>query len=285
MTLHAWSSGSPQTSCIAACSPLSWPGHVRRHVRKGLESFIGHAATVIWQSRTSLRELFILLQVARSPHHHVRLNAADIQWWTYFLHEWNGRSFFPRSAPSAQVYSDASGSFGCGAFQVGGSWCQLQWPESWHGGSIATLELIQIVIAAALWGPQWHGQVVSFHSDNVAAVCDVNTMFSSNSSLIHLLRCLSFFAAYFGFHFKAEHVPGVKNSAADALSCNNVHLFLSLVPQALARSPIPLQLQELLVGRILDWGSLNWTILFRSCLPVALPPPPCPPTRQVGSAT
>ena len=142
---------------------------------------------------------------------------------------------------------------------------------AWPGGSIATLELIQIVIAAALWGPQWHGQVVSFHSDNVAAVCDVNTMFSSNSSLVHLLRCLSFFAAYFGFHFKAEHVPGVKNSAADALSCNNVHLFLSLVPQAL--------------GRILDWGSLDWTILFRSCLPVALPPPPCPPTRQVGSAT
>ena len=262
----------------------------RTCVRKELESFIGHlshAATVVRQGRTFLRELFILLHVARSPHHHVRLNAvakADIQWWTCFLHEWNGRSFFPRSAPSVHVYSDASGSFGCGAFQVGGSWCQLQWPESWQGGSIATLELIPIVIAAALWGPQWHGQMVLFHSDNVAAVCDINRMFSSNSSLIHLLRCLSFFAAYFGFHFKAEHVPGVKNSAADALSRNNVHLFLSLVPQALPRSPIPLQLQELLVGRIPDWGSSDWTILFRSCLPVALPPPPCPPTRLVGSA-
>ena len=247
-------------------------------VRKELESFIGHlshAATIVRQGRTFLRELFVLLQVARSPHHHhVRLNAvakADIQWWTCFLYEWNGRSFLPRSAPSVHVYSDASGSFDCGAFQVGGSWCQLQWPESWHGGSIATLELIPIVIAVALWGPQWHGQVVSFHSDNVAAVCNVNRMFSSNSSLLHLLQCLSFFAAYFGFHFKAEHVPGVKNSVADALSRNNVHLFLSLVPQALARSVIPLQLQELLVGRIPDWGSSDWTILFRSCLPVALP--------------
>ena len=211
---------------------------------------------------------------------------ADIQWWTCFLHEWNGRSFFPRSAPSVHVYSDASGSFLW-------LWCLSGWRQlvpasvarvmAWRERSIATLELIPIVIAAALWGPQWHGQMVLFHSDNVAAVCDVNRMFSSNSSLIHLLRCLSFFAAYFGFHFKAEHVPGVKNSAADALSRNNVHLFLSLVPQALPRSPIPLQLQELLVGRIPDWGSSDWTILFRSCLPVALPPPPCPPTRLVGS--
>ena len=35
------------------------------------------------------------------------------------------------------------------------------------------------------------------------------------------------------------------------------------------------------MGRIPDWGSSDWTILFRSCLPVTLPPPPCPPTRQV----
>ena len=165
---------------------------------------------------------------------------ADIQWWTCLLHEWNGRSFFPCSAPSVHVYSDASWSFLW-------LWCLSGWRQlvpasvarvmAWRERSIATLELIPIVIAAALWGPQWHSQVVLFHSDNVAVVCDINRMFSSNSSLIHLLRCLSFYAAYFGFHFKAEHVPGVKNSAADALSCNNVHLFLSLVPQVLARSP------------------------------------------------
>ena len=45
---------------------------------------------------------------------------------------WNGSSFFPRSSPQIHVYSDASGSYGCGAFQVGGKWCQLQWPQSWH---------------------------------------------------------------------------------------------------------------------------------------------------------
>ena len=68
-----------------------------------------------------------------------------------------------------------------------------------------------------------------------------NRMFSSNSSLIHLLRCLSFFAAYFGFHFRAEHVPGVENGAADALSRNNtvnVEIFDARKFRALWTGPI-----------------------------------------------
>ena len=34
----------------------------------------------------------------------------------------------------------------------------------------------------------------------------------------HLLCTLLFSAAYYKFHFSAEHVPGVLNVAADALS-------------------------------------------------------------------
>lgn len=29
------------------------------------------------------------------------------------------------------------------------------------------------------------------------------------------LNCFSFYSAYFGLHFPAEHIPGVKNTVAD----------------------------------------------------------------------
>ena len=84
---------------------------------------LSHAATVIRQGRPFLRDLFQLLSVARQPHHFVWLTRgakADILWWLYFLKRWDGRSFFPQGVPSVHVYTDASGSFGCGGFQQTG---------------------------------------------------------------------------------------------------------------------------------------------------------------------
>ena len=33
--------------------------------------------------------------------------------------------------PTASITSDASGSWGCGAFSSAGDWFQLKWPGSW----------------------------------------------------------------------------------------------------------------------------------------------------------
>ena len=90
--------------------------------RKELESLLGHlchAATVIRQGRTFLRNLFPLLALDRAPHHYIRLNLAaraDLLWWSTFLKDWNGRSFFPPKEPSVEVVSDASGSLDADAF-------------------------------------------------------------------------------------------------------------------------------------------------------------------------
>ena len=128
----------------------------RSCTRKELESLLGHlshAATVITQGRTFLRQLFHLLSLDRAPHHFIRLNAgakADLLWWKTFLQDWNGTSFFPASVPSIDVISDASGAFGCGAFSPSHGWFQLQWPPSWHSTNIAAKELVPIVIAGTL---------------------------------------------------------------------------------------------------------------------------------------
>ena len=73
-----------------------------------------------------------------------------------------------------------------------------------------------MVMAAALWGRCWAGQLVVFHSDNMGVMASVNKGISPEASLMQLLRLLSFIAAYFQFNYKAVHVAGVLNGPADA---------------------------------------------------------------------
>ena len=68
--------------------------------------------------------------------------------------------------PGVVVWSDASGSWGCGAYW-GNQWCQIPWGE-WPGfasASIAAKELLPIIVATAIWGPWWKGSVVMCHCD------------------------------------------------------------------------------------------------------------------------
>ena len=66
-----------------------WTGK-KACTKRDLESFLGHlshAATVITQGRTFLRELFALLSLDRRQHHYIRLHAgarADLLWWRTF---------------------------------------------------------------------------------------------------------------------------------------------------------------------------------------------------------
>ena len=83
--------------------------------------------------------------------------------------------------------------------------------------NIATKELIPVVIAAAMWGMNWEGQVVCSQCDNEAVVAVLNRHTSRDQDLMHLLRCLSFFEAKFGFRVVARHIPGTQNSLADDL--------------------------------------------------------------------
>ena len=88
---------------------------------------------------------------------------------------------------------------------------------------------------------------------------------SQDKLLMHLLHCLAFYAAYFRFQYHATHVPGVQNTASDALSCNNMFLFTSLVPQGL-QLLVPTPILDLLVHDRPDWDSKDWTSLFRCSL-------------------
>ena len=94
-----------------------------------------HAATVVRPGRTFLRRLFDLSATVTKPDHHIRLNAgvrSDLAWWHEFVVQWNGISLLTvlgEVSPSVVLTSDASGSWGCGAYWST-KWFQFAWASS-----------------------------------------------------------------------------------------------------------------------------------------------------------
>ena len=262
----------------------------RACTRKELESLLGHlchAATVIHPGRIFLRHLFSLLSRVSNPSHFIRLNVearTDIVWWQCLLLQWNGLSFFPPHAPSCHVYSDASGSFGSGAVcRESNSWFKLHWPDTWADVGIAAKELVPIVVAAALWGSQWAGRHVCFHSDNDAVVTVIQRRSVRHPLLIQLLRCLFFYASILHFHFSSRHIPGTDNVIADATSRNNIPLVSFLIPQV-PQIIVPAEVTQFLL-HLPDWGSPSWTEQFVRSLPSPSPRQPIGVIDQESAAT
>ena len=97
--------------------------------KRELLSLIGllqHACCVVKPGRSFLRRMITLSTVAKELHHRIRLNRgfrSDLQWWASFLPSWNGVSMMSGvvpACPTASITSDASGSWGCGAFSSAG---------------------------------------------------------------------------------------------------------------------------------------------------------------------
>ena len=62
------------------------------------------------------------------------------------------------------VFTDASGSWGCGAAWES-SWIQCQWNETWADEGIAVKELLPIVLAVAIWAHRWQHKYFMVHCD------------------------------------------------------------------------------------------------------------------------
>ena len=115
---------------------------------------------------------------------------------------------------------------------VPGSWAPSQQQQQ----LIAYKELFPVVIAAHVWGLWWCRKHVLFRSDNYAVVHIVNSRTLKVPCLMRLLRSLLVVVAHYSFTFSAQHVPGVTNQVADALSRFRWQEFRQLVPYA---QPLP----------------------------------------------
>ena len=181
---------------------------------KDLQSLVvslSHACEVVHTGRTFLRRMLELLKGCKKNQQGVCLNLSflsDLVWWNLFLEDWNGIGMLENPAdgmPDIEIHSDASGSFGCGAW-TGDLWLQLQWPEGVSNWSIAAKELVPIVITALVWGDQWGDRLILVHCDNQAVVKVINSRSSKEDILImHLLRCVFFISAHHNFALRATH--------------------------------------------------------------------------------
>ena len=244
-----------------------WSGKKFRWCRRQeLELLIGllhHAARVVRPGRSFLYRLISLLRGRHDDVKYIRLKAearTDILWWRVFIKIWNGVAISPViSTPQAFLTSDASGNWGCGAF-TGSKWFQFQWtPEYGLSEQITFKELLPIVLAVIMWGKHWAGLHLHCNCDNEAVVHILASCYTRDSSVMHLLRCLFFYEAYYAMHISATHVPGHANGLADDLSRNRLSSFFLQAPH-MSPLPVPLPLlaPDLLFNTRAMWSSPAW---------------------------
>ena len=111
----------------------------------------------------------------------------------------------PGSSPDHSIQTDASGTWGCGAF-FEGRWLQFTWPPVWIPCNIMAKELVPIILSCTVWGPYLTRRCVLFQCDNYILVVAINKGSAKDPFVMHLLRCLWLFVALYDIDIVAEHI-------------------------------------------------------------------------------
>ena len=260
--------------------------------KRELLSLIGklsHAAKIVVPGRIFLRRMIDTANKAKQLDHWIHLTTdfkSDLAWWRTFLQCWNGKSMMrvltPLQPPAFTITTDASGSWGCGAYWLEThKWLQRPWLGLWEHVPIHTKELLPILLAAATWGARWRDSHILFKCDNMAVVNILASSTSRDPLVMHLLRTLHFILAFYNVHLIAKHIAGSNNSIADAISRNLPQVLFSQAPEAEPQpTPVPEPLWDILVIRQPDWLSDIWRTSLIASLTTASPPLPEKPTLR-----
>ena len=123
------------------------------------------------------------------------------------------------------------------------------------------------MLAMAAWGSEWSNRQVVCHCDNQVVVACLKSRTSKCKGLMHLLRCLLFIEAQQRCYLHPLYIDTHSNYLADALSRNNLPLFLSKLPGADHHpTTTSLPLLDLLLDPSADWTSPRWRHYFRNGL-------------------
>ena len=248
----------------------------KKATKREILSLVGilqHAGKVVRPGRTFTARMYSAAARVKELHYFTRLNMefrSDLHWWHTFITSWNGLSFLrvPDLQPSfdGQVQTDASGSWGCGAF-YSNQWFQYHRSAEWVSLGIMAKELVPIVISCTVWGRSLAKKKIEVKCNNQSLVIAINKGTARDPLVMHLLRCLWFFTALFDIDIVATHVPGEDNKAADMLSRNQLREFLTTHPKA-SQFPtlIPLSLLSLISPQQLDWTSPSFLQQFQATI-------------------
>ena len=237
---------------------------------------LAHACKVVRPGRTFLRRMIQTAASRSKLDHWIRLDQefrSDLSWWILFLDAWNGRTMLTSIAatitlpdPQLTFYTDASGKWGCGAVWHP-KWLQCEWAGHWTDENIAAKELLPIVLACAVWGRQWQHKHLHCFCDNMAVVEIWASQTSKHPLIMHLLRCVHLFVAYYDLTLSIQHVPGKLNVLADAISRNLLQVMHTASPPLCQYpTPVPSSLWQMLVTLRPDWLSPHWSQLWTASL-------------------
>ncbi|XP_043910247.1 uncharacterized protein LOC122787541 [Protopterus annectens] len=223
---------------------------------KQLQELVGlmnFACKVIPVGRSFMRRLAAKGSGCTKPHHRIRITQGmkeDLGVWWSFLSDYNGIAIWQEGdqLPPAQLFTDAAGGIGFGGY-FQDHWFSMAWPSQLKNRvdiSIADMEFFPVVVALEIWGAQMKNRVVWLRSDNNSVVHIVNNQLGGKGVLGRMMRYFTFKCLTFNVTVKAQHIPGIDNSLADALSRLQWPRFRSLAPRATpSPTPVPVQLWAL----------------------------------------
>lgn len=136
----------PLSQHITHIDGLPTEAHFTSGKKCNILSLIGklaHAAKIIIPGRIFLRRMIDVAHKAKQLDHWVYLTAdfkSDLAWWHCFIDHWNGlgmmQSVAANWSPQYCFFTDASGSWGCGACWEK-SWIQCPWNSTLSNRSTA----------------------------------------------------------------------------------------------------------------------------------------------------
>ena len=140
----------------------------------------------------------------------------DLTWFVKFLHVFNGSSFFKKKKFHKYVDLDACLS-GMGAV-CGNEVYTVCTPPEYEGSNIATLEMLNILVALRVWKESWANTSVRVACDNEAVVKVLNSGHTKCPQLGAIARNIFMSASSKDINLHVIHIPGKQNQVADLLS-------------------------------------------------------------------
>ena len=140
----------------------------------------------------------------------------DITWFKKFVEKFNGTTFFIKEKVQGTVFLDACLS-GMGAIHEDEVY-HLKVPKNFKSDNIATLEMLNILVAIRVWARKWHSKKITIYCDNEAVVSVLNTGKTRDVKLAAISRNIFMISAENDITFQFSHVKGKNNTVADLLS-------------------------------------------------------------------
>ena len=191
--------------------------------RRSIQKLLGH---LIYLHRcVTPSRLFVnrILQVLRAAPAQGRISLdanffKDINWFRQFLVSYNGVTRIHSDVTAYKdLYVDASLQ-GIGAYIEG----KVYWsaiPECYRSAlSIVHYEMLNVMVAFRVWGPQWENNKIKVFCDNAAVVSILNSGRTKDSFLSACARTLWLIQAKYNIKVCVQHIQGSKNIYADTLS-------------------------------------------------------------------